>query len=105
MSRGRELAAVPATPLEPVDPRVERMRCLVELDVLGEEWDADRQLLAPRPGGRLTRVPPCQVAGCRNVRHGAKLLCHTHLRASGRCGLPDVETWLASGPGTPARQR
>jgi len=106
MSRGRELAAVPATvPLEPVDPRVERMRCLVDLDVLGEEWDADRQLLTPRPGGRLTRVPPCPVAGCRNVRHGAKLLCHTHLRAFDRCGLPDVETWLASGPGAPARQR
>ncbi len=106
MSRGRELAAVLATaPLEPVDPRAGQMRCLVELDVLGEEWDAVRQLLTPRPGGRLTRVPPCQVAGCHNVRHGAKLLCHTHLRAFDRCGLPDVETWLASGPGTPARQR
>ena len=106
MSRGRELAAVPATaPLEPVDPRAGQMRCLVEPGVLGEEWDAGRQLLTPRPGGRLTRVPPCQVAGCRNVRHGAKLPCHAHLRAFGRCGLPDVETWLASGPGTPARQR
>ena len=43
MSRGRELAAVPVTaPLEPVDPRVEQMRCLVEFDVLGEEWDAGR---------------------------------------------------------------
>ena len=40
------------------------------------------------------------MTGCRNVRHGAKLLCHAHLRAFGRCGLPDVETWLASGPGT-----
>ena len=43
MSRGHELAAVPATaPLEPVDPRAGQMRCLVELDVLGEEWDACR---------------------------------------------------------------
>ena len=64
MSRGRELAAVPAAaPPEPVDPRAGQMRCLVELDVLGEERDAGRQLLTPRPGGRLTRVPPCQVAG------------------------------------------
>ena len=50
MSRGRELATVPAAaPLEPVDPRAGQMRCLVELDVLGEEWDAGRQLLTPRP--------------------------------------------------------
>ena len=49
MSRGREQAAVPATvPLEPVDPRVEQMRCLVELDVLGEEWDAGQSVSARR---------------------------------------------------------
>ena len=36
MSRGRELAAVPAmAPPEPVDPRAGQMRCLVEPGVLG----------------------------------------------------------------------
>ena len=50
MSRGRELAAVPATaPLEPVDPRVQQMRCLAGPGVLGEEWDACRAAAHPVP--------------------------------------------------------
>ena len=61
MSRGRELAAVPATaPLEPVDPRVGQMRCLVEPGVLGEEWDAGRQ--------RSPRAPEDDSPASRRVR-------------------------------------
>lgn len=105
----RPSAAWKAGPAEmrpvPVDWRIERMRTLLDETVLAGEWNAERLLLVPRPGGRLTRVPPCRVAGCRNVRHGAKPLCHTHLREFTRSGVDDVQAWLASEASPPAPHR
>ena len=98
MSRGRELAAVPAAAtLAPVDQRVGRMRSLIGHDTLGGEWDAERLLLVPRPGGRLTRVGPCRVAGCERDRPGAGPLCGWHDRQFASSGRASVEEWVAAG--------
>ena len=98
MSRGRELAAVPAAAtLAPVDQRVGRMRSLIDHDTLGGEWDAERLLLVPRPGGRLTRVGPCRVAGCERDRPGAGPLCGWHDRQFASSGRASVEEWVAAG--------
>ena len=54
MSCGRALAAVPAAEtLAPADQRAALMRSLTGRGPLGGEWDAERLLLVPRPGGRL----------------------------------------------------
>ena len=48
----------------PLDWRIERLTALMDEDWLVGEWDAGRQLITPRPGGRLTRVRRCVVADC-----------------------------------------
>jgi hypothetical protein len=82
---------------QPVDWRVRRLTSLMGEEWLAGEWDSERQLILPRPGGRLTRVVRCAVAGCPGDRHGAGLLCHTHRRQFAACATADVEEWLASG--------
>ena len=53
-------------------------------DWMAGEWDPDRQLILPLPGGRLTRVLRCSVGGCPSDRYGSDLLClrHRHQFAS-----------------------
>ncbi len=56
--------------LEPVDWRVERLTSLMDEDWLAGEWDPERQLILPSPGGRLTRVLRCVVAIARATGTG-----------------------------------
>ena len=81
----------------PVDWRVERLTSLMGQDWLAGEWDGQRQLVLPRPGGRLTRVLRCAVVGCPGDRHGASLLCDAHRRRFEAGGSVDVQEWLSSG--------
>ena len=98
MSRGRALAAVPAAEtLAPADQRAALMRSLTGRGPLGGEWDAERLLLVPRPGGRLTRTGPCPVAGCGRDRPGAGPLCGWHDRQFASSGRVSVEEWIAAG--------
>lgn len=108
MSRGSAatLVAVDALPTASVDWRVERLTALMGRDWLAGEWDGERQLVLPRPGGALTRVLRCVVAGCPSDQHGAGLLCHLHSRRFVGSGAADVEGWLAeSEPGLVERRR
>jgi hypothetical protein len=86
---------------ERVDWRVERLTALMGQGWLAGEWDSARQLLLPRPGGRLTRVARCAVPGCPGDSHGAGVLCHIHRRQFAAAAMTDVQEWLASG--APAR--
>lgn len=61
---------------ELVDWRIERLSLLMNEDWLAGEWDPERQLILPSPGGRLTRVLRCLVADCPSDGHGSSLLCH-----------------------------
>ena len=98
MSRGRALAAVPAAEtLAAADQRAALMRSLTGRGPLGGEWDAERLLLVPRPGGRLTRTGPCPVAGCGRDRPGAGPLCGWHDRQFASSGRVSVEEWIAAG--------
>lgn len=101
-------ATVPAASdlLEPVDWRVERLTSLMGDDWLAGEWDAERQLILPSPGGQLTRVLRCVVAGCPSDRHGPNRLCHSHGRGFDTSDIEAVQDWLASGePGVVERRR
>ena len=82
--------------LPPVDWRVERLTALMGRDWLVGEWDSERQLILPRPGGRLTRVVRCAVPGCPGDSHGAGVLCHTHRRQFTAAAASEVAQWLAS---------
>lgn len=77
--------------------RVERLTALMGPDWLSGEWDGQRELVLPRPGGRLTRVLPCAVAGCPGDVHGASVLCHLHRRQFEASPGADVQGWMASG--------
>lgn len=91
--------------LEPVDWRVERLTSLMDEDWLAGEWDPERQLILPSPGGRLTRVLRCVVADCPSDRHGSSLLCHLHGRQFEASDLSDVQPWADSGaPGIVLRR-
>ena len=79
------------------DRRVERLTALMGPDWLGGEWDGQRELVLPRPGGRLTRVLPCAVAGCPGDVHGASVLCHLHRRQFEASPGADVQGWMAGG--------
>jgi len=95
--RAARLVVVPVeAPLPANDWRPARLQALIDYDVLADEWDEKRLLLTPRPGGPLTRVPPCSVPLCPNVRHGASPLCNSHLRQFSRSGSDDLGRWLAS---------
>lgn len=92
--------------LEPVDWRVERLTSLMGDDWLAGEWDAERQLILPSPGGQLTRVLRCGVAGCPSDRHGPSVLCHSHGRQFDASGIEQVQDWLGSDePGVVERRR
>ena len=98
MSRGGALAAVPAAERPALaDQRAALMRSLTGRGTLGGEWDAERLLLVPRPGGRLTRTGPCPVAGCGRDRSGAGPLCGWHDRQFASSGRVSVEEWVAAG--------
>ncbi|MBO0831168.1 MAG: site-specific integrase [Actinobacteria bacterium] len=81
----------------PADWRMERLTALMGEDWLAGEWDAGRQLILPRPGGRLTRVLRCVVAGCPSDRYGSELLCVRHRGQFAASAIGDVQAWAASG--------
>lgn len=87
------------------DWRVERLVSLMGGQWLAGEWDADRLLVLPRPGGQLTRVLRCVVAGCPSDRHGASQLCHLHRRQFAGSTRADIEDWLGSGEPVPVERR
>jgi integrase len=81
----------------PLDWRIERLTALMDEDWLTGEWDAERQLITPRPGGRLTRVLRCVVADCPSDRYGSELLCHLHRRQFQASKISAVQAWVDSG--------
>lgn len=83
--------------VEPVDWRLERLTALMGEHWLAGEWDAERYLILPSPGGQLTRVLRCVVAGCPSDRHGANMLCHSHGRQFDTSAIEQVGDWLGSG--------
>jgi len=92
-------AAVPAgdsARSERTDWRVERLKSLMGEGWLEGEWDHDRQLILPKPGGRLTRVPRCIVAGCPSDCHGTVPLCLRHRRQFEESPIAELDAWLAS---------
>jgi hypothetical protein len=80
-----------------VDWRLERMATLVEQVPLGEEWDGERLLVIPRPGGLLVRGVACRAPGCPNLAHRAGPLCQSHEQRFTASGLASLEQWLAGG--------
>ena len=90
---------------ELVDWRIERLSLLMNEDWLAGEWDPERQLILPSPGGRLTRVLRCVVADCPSDGHGSSLLCHLHGRQFEASDLSDVQAWVDAGaPGIVQRR-
>lgn len=87
----RELVLV-----EAVDWRLERLRSLMDEDWMAGEWDPDRHLILPRPGGCLTQVLRCSVEGCPSDRYGSDLLCLRHRDQFTSSHADDLEWWLAS---------
>lgn len=87
------------------DWRIERMAALVATVALGEEWDQDRLLVVPRPGGLLCPLDVCSVAGCESLVDGASALCHAHGRQLAASGVADIDVWLASGAPCPPQRR
>lgn len=84
----------------PVDWRIERLFSLMSDDWLAGEWDPERQLILPSPGGRLTRVLRCVVDGCPSDRYGSELLCVRHRRQLAASQIGDVQAWVGSGEAT-----
>jgi len=103
------LAATPAAAeaaLHPGDWRVERMRSLLGDPCLPDEWDPNRLLLIPKPGGLLVRQWPCAVPACPGAGEGAHRLCPSHGSQFARSGADCVEDWIAvDGPGPRLRRR
>jgi len=64
---------------------------------LAGEWDPQRQLVLPAPGGRLTRVLRCAVPGCQNDGYTTTHLCTRHHNQFNASGWEEIEAWLASG--------
>lgn len=107
MSRRATKLAVAPVEVRPVpDWRIAHMTALVHEDRLGEQWDPDRLLLLPRPGGLLTRRDACVVADCPNqVPGGPSPLCVSHAGQFARSGRSSVEDWLTTGEVHPVRRR
>jgi hypothetical protein len=85
--RATKLAAAPVEVRPVPDWRIAHMTALVHEDRLGEQWDPDRLLLLPRPGGLLTRRDACVVADCPNqVPGGPSPLCVSHAGQFARSG-------------------
>lgn len=95
----RSVEAVPGN----LDPRIERISALIDDRLLEGEWDPARLLLIPRRDGRLARVGPCLVEGCRNRRRGVDPLCHSHSGHFARSGIDDLGAWLADAGSRPRR--
>ena len=87
------------------DWRVERMVSLIGEDWLAAEWDPDRQLIVPVPGGHLTRVLRCTVSGCPSDRYGPDVLCLRHRRQFETSTIADLHAWLSSGEPTVFERR
>ncbi|MGH7417441.1 MAG: hypothetical protein ACREKB_06670, partial [Candidatus Rokuibacteriota bacterium] len=107
MTRASSSAVVLVEPAAPrPDWRLMRLWSLMGDDWLSGEWDPDRKLVLPLPGGRLTRVLRCVVAGCPSDGHGSSLLCVRHRQQFSASGGADLEAWLASSePATFERRR
>lgn len=99
MTRARNPAVVAVVPAAPEIPdwRLERLWSLMGDDWLVGEWDPDQQLVVPLPGGCLTRVVRCAVAGCPSDGHGLSPLCVRHRRQFAASGNDDLEAWMVSG--------
>ena len=98
MTRAPWRAAAPETFRPPENPRLRLMASLVDRIDLGDEWDPDRLLIIPTPGGRLTGRGRCAAAGCPKRRCGAGSLCDSHQAQFSRSGSNDLEAWLVEGP-------
>lgn len=98
MTRAPWRAAAPETFRPPESPRLRLMASLVDRIDLGDEWDPDRLLIIPTPGGRLTGRGRCAAAGCPKRRCGAGSLCDSHQAQFARSGSNDLEAWLVEGP-------
>ena len=81
---------------ERADWRIERLVTLMGENWLDDEWDSERQLILPKPGGRLTRVLRCIVPGCPSDCHGTAPLCLRH-RGQFDASPLELEQWLSSG--------
>ena len=98
MTNGRAATAavVEGFPGGAVDWRIARLASLMARGWLDGEWDADRQLVLPVPGGRLTRVQRCVVSGCPSDAHGASPLCARHRRQFATSKITDLGSWVQS---------
>lgn len=91
------LSTVRSVPAGLGDWRIERLVSLTGDGWLAGEWDPQRQLILPVPGGRLTRVARCVVGGCPSDGHWSSRLCVRHRRQFEASGVDDLGLWLASG--------
>jgi len=74
------------------------MRSLVaDIDLPGE-WDPQRLIVIPQPGGRLTGRDACAVVDCTKPCSGARPLCASHVGQFARSGSSTLDGWLAAGP-------
>ena len=105
MSRASAATALTGPAPQVPDWRARRLLTLMAEDWLAGEWDSERQLILPRPGGQLTRVLRCSVAGCPADRYGSELLCHTHRRQFAASTVTEAEDWLASDEPAPFERR
>ena len=96
ITRLNAAVAISPVPIEATDWRTERLRSIMGDDWMAGEWDPDRQLILPKPGGRLTRVLRCGVGGCPSDRYGSDVLCLRHRCQFASSKLADLESWLAS---------
>ncbi|MGH9057695.1 MAG: tyrosine-type recombinase/integrase, partial [Acidimicrobiales bacterium] len=95
---GSSVAVIPALSAVVVaDWRLERMAALVEQVPLGDEWDVERLLVVPRPGGLLAPGTACQAPGCPNLAHRGGPLCQSHEQSFTASGRASLDQWLGAG--------
>jgi hypothetical protein len=88
--------AISSVPFETTDWRIERLHSLMSEGWMAGEWDPDRRLILPVPGG-LTQVLRCIVGGCPSDRYGSAPLCVRHRSQFAASSIADLESWLTSG--------